>query len=293
MWYTDLAEAGRLPDWLIRGALHLSLGYTARNLDRQPIEARDAERRSLLARLRSVPIAIDTADPNAQHCEVPGALYATIQGVTTLAAAEETMLALTCDRADLQDGQDILELDCRRGSLTLWMAEHYPHSTITAMSSSRTQREYIQAQAAARGLDNVTALTADMVTFGADDSHDGRYDRVASVEMDEHMKNYARLMARTFFQRRHHARCVTAAAFPARPGADRAVARRGRHYARTLRAWLDRLDTQRLAVERIMAETYGQDHVRLRGTVAPVPHRLRGELWLAARPRVSLLPVPL
>jgi len=80
MWYTDLAEAGRLPDWLIRGALHLSLGYTARNLDRQPIEARDAERRSLLARLRSVPIAIDTADPNAQHQEVPSTFFATILG---------------------------------------------------------------------------------------------------------------------------------------------------------------------------------------------------------------------
>jgi cyclopropane-fatty-acyl-phospholipid synthase len=103
------------------------------------------------------------------------------------------MLALTCQRAELAEGQNILELGCGWGSLTLWMAEHFPTSKITGVSNSRTQREFILARAAERGLDNIEIRTADMNEFEAEP---GKYDRVVSVEMFEHMKNYRRLMAK-------------------------------------------------------------------------------------------------
>jgi cyclopropane-fatty-acyl-phospholipid synthase len=102
------------------------------------------------------------------------------------------MLAVTAERAGLADGQDVLELGCGWGSLTLWMAEHYPASRITAVSNSRTQREFILARAAERGLRNVEVITADANVFATE----RRFDRVVSVEMFEHMRNYAVLMER-------------------------------------------------------------------------------------------------
>ena len=103
------------------------------------------------------------------------------------------MLALSCGRAELADGQDVLELGCGWGSLTLWMAEKYPRSRITGVSNSSTQKIHIESEAARRGLDNVRIVTADMNEFEAGDS---AFDRVVSVEMFEHMKNYQLLMAK-------------------------------------------------------------------------------------------------
>ena len=102
------------------------------------------------------------------------------------------MLELTCQRADLQDGQDVLELGCGWGSLTLWMAQHYPGSRITAVSNSTLQRNFIEKRCKALSLDNVEVITSDMNQFAAP----GCYDRVVSVEMFEHMRNYRELMRR-------------------------------------------------------------------------------------------------
>jgi len=113
-------------------------------------------------------------------------------GVTGIAAAEEAMLAETCRRAGLVDGMEILELGCGWGSLTLWMAEKYPHARITAVSNSAPQREYIESVCREKGFHNVRVVTADMNTF----SIDGSFDRIVSVEMFEHMRNYAELLRR-------------------------------------------------------------------------------------------------
>jgi cyclopropane-fatty-acyl-phospholipid synthase len=114
------------------------------------------------------------------------------QDVDTLGAAEERMLALTCDRAELADGQRILELGCGWGSLSLWMAEQYPAARITGISNSTTQKQYIDGEAARRGLTNLTIRTCDMNVFDPG----ATFDRVVSVEMFEHMKNYQALLAR-------------------------------------------------------------------------------------------------
>lgn len=171
----------------------------------QETEHEQARSAALLASIRSGPIAPVPEKANEQHYELPPsfmrlALGARMKysccwyetGTESLDQAEEAMLALTCARAELAPGQSILELGCGWGSLTLWMAERYPASQITAVSNSAPQREHIMATARARGLSNVTVLTADMNEF----STESRFDRVVSVEMFEHMRNYPELLRR-------------------------------------------------------------------------------------------------
>jgi cyclopropane-fatty-acyl-phospholipid synthase len=157
--------------------------------------------------LRQSPVAIATREANEQHYELPCEFFELVlgrhlkysscyfdPGVTSLDEGEARMLALTCERARLADGDRILELGCGWGSLTLWMAEHYPNARITAVSNSRTQKQFIEARAAERGLRNVEVLTRDanVLDFPAD----RRFDRAVSVEMFEHMRNYQTLLGR-------------------------------------------------------------------------------------------------
>ena len=93
---------------------------------------------------------------------------------------------LTCRRADLQDGQAVLELGCGWGSVCLYIAAQYPKSRVTAVSNSTTQREFIQDQCKQRGYTNLTVITADVTNF----KPPATYDRIVSIEMFEHMKNY-------------------------------------------------------------------------------------------------------
>lgn len=151
------------------------------------------------------PVAEQTDAANEQHYEVPSRFFELSLGphlkyscgywpdrVATLADSEAAMLALTAERAALDNGQDVLELGCGWGSLSLWMAEHYPQSTVTSVSNSATQKAFIDARARDRGLTNLTVVTANMRDFDAPST----YDRVVSVEMFEHMRNYRELLAR-------------------------------------------------------------------------------------------------
>jgi cyclopropane-fatty-acyl-phospholipid synthase len=165
----EAVERGWLPDSLVRAGI--------RRLNRAGLRARrrlgidgDHERfRNLLADMRAGPIALHTDEANEQHYEVPAGFFAQVSVGTANTAgaigrraskrsmqAEEASLAETCQHADLADGQDVLELGCGWGSLTLWMAEHYPASHITAVSNSASQRAFIDAQASDRGLCNIT-----------------------------------------------------------------------------------------------------------------------------------------
>ena len=163
---------------------------------------------AMVEELRRSPIAIETAAANAQHYEVPTRFYQLCLGprlkysscyypnfTESLAEAEETMLALTCERASLADGQRILELGCGWGSLSLWMAEKYPAARITGVSNSRTQKLHIDAEAARRGLHNLEIITCDANVFEPPGG-DSQFDRVVSVEMFEHMSNWRALLTR-------------------------------------------------------------------------------------------------
>jgi cyclopropane-fatty-acyl-phospholipid synthase len=202
----ELAERGLVPDAIVRRGIRR---LCARRLEEEgssdPVRA-DARFRALLAQLRRSPLAIETDAANAQHYEVPtrffelclgkrlkysSCLYPT--GAETLDQAEDAMLALYGERGQLEDGQDILELGCGWGSLTLWMAQRYPAARITAVSNSATQRAHIEAACAVRGLANVRVLTCDVNRL---ELPAAAFDRCVSIEMFEHLRNYESLFAR-------------------------------------------------------------------------------------------------
>ena len=210
----DLCERGLVPDFITRAAM--------RNLMEQRLmdegllhgELRSQRFNTFLAELKASPIAIETKAANEQHYEVPAeffhlhlgprlkyscALYPT--GRETLAEAEEHMFRLYAERAGLQDGMRILDLGCGWGSLSLWLAEHYPNSKIVGLSNSHGQRQFIEQRAAERGLRNLTICTGNIVEFNfpAKSPSSGElvpsgFDRVMSIEMFEHMKNYGLLL---------------------------------------------------------------------------------------------------
>jgi cyclopropane-fatty-acyl-phospholipid synthase len=194
-----LVESGKVPDFVLRNLIRLLLRKRLANLrSGQTVEA-------FVEEIRKAPLAVAVEDANEQHYEVAADLYERClgkrmkysscywpTGVLSLDESEEQMLELTCKHAGLVDGQDILELGCGWGSLTLWMAEKYPNSAIIAISNSNSQREYIELQLQQRGLKNVQILTCDMNDFQVS----AEFDRIVSVEMFEHMRNYEELLRR-------------------------------------------------------------------------------------------------
>lgn len=201
-----LAERGRIPDALLRQGIRRLCAQRLREemaggLDEQA--ARFAERIDMLGHS---PVAIHVDAANEQHYELPPAFFALClgrrlkysgcyypRGDESLEQAEDAMLELYGERAELQDGQRILELGCGWGSLTLWMAERYPNARIVAVSNSRQQREHIEATCLRRGLFNVRVITEDVNRLQLDIA---QFDRCVSVEMFEHMRNYDVLLGR-------------------------------------------------------------------------------------------------
>ncbi len=297
-----LIGSGLLPDSVVRFGIRRLLRQRLAGLRRGEIGERMKGEADFIASLRSSPIAVHQDSANAQHYEVPPRFFELVlgqrlkyssglwdEGVATLDEAEERMLALTCERAQLHAGQDVLELGCGWGSLTLFMAERFPASRILAVSNSRTQREFILARARRLGLGNLEVQTADIASWTP-----GRtFDRVVSVEMFEHLRNWPEMFRRVaswlnpdgrffmhVFTHREHSYAFADEGdsdFMARhfftggmmPSDGLALAlseplvieehRRveGTHYARTCASWLLNMDRNRAEIEALFATTYG------------------------------------
>jgi cyclopropane-fatty-acyl-phospholipid synthase len=203
MWYNSLIEKNKIPDALIRIGIRKLLKQRSLDEKRSSTELQQLHLMQLIEELKNSPIAVNTLDANQQHYEVSTEFYQYClgkhlkyssgywkDGVKDIDTSEKDMLQLTCERAELKNGQDVLELGCGWGSLSLFMAAQFPQSNFTVVSNSRTQKIYIDEQATQRNIINLTVVTADMNTF----SIDKKFDRVVSVEMFEHMRNYEKLM---------------------------------------------------------------------------------------------------
>jgi len=201
----DLAERAILPDRLIRIGIRRLHASRIREEEQRDSDRAGESVRQFIAELRRSPIAIETDAANLQHYEVPAEFFQRVLGPrlkysaclwprtdTTLPEAEDAMLDLFCRRAEIEDGMDVLELGCGWGSLCVWIAQRYPRCRILAVSNSRTQREFIEARCRELGLSSVEVVTANVADF----TTDHRYDRIVSVEMFEHVRNYEELLRR-------------------------------------------------------------------------------------------------
>jgi cyclopropane-fatty-acyl-phospholipid synthase len=189
-----LVDSGRVPEPFLRIGIRAICAQRLR-------EQRGKSDAALIAELRSSDIAIETDAANAQHYEVPAAFFHAVlgpykkysscywpTGVDTLGDAEAAMLELYAERAQLADGQSILDLGCGWGSFSLWAAKRFPRSRVVGISNSRAQREYIMARAP----NNLEIRTCDVRRLELDE----QFDRIVSIEMFEHMRNYRALFAK-------------------------------------------------------------------------------------------------
>jgi cyclopropane-fatty-acyl-phospholipid synthase len=320
----SLLEKNLLPDSAIRKGIRRLLKERLRDEKMDSPDGQQEHFNSLLELCKNSPIAIETKAANEQHYEVPTEFYKYClgpnlkyscgfykEGVTSLEQAEKDMLALTCERAELKNGMQILELGCGWGSLTLWMGKHFPDSKITAVSNSRTQKEYIDATAKERGLNNIEIITADMNVF----STDKKFDRVVSVEMFEHMRNHGILLKKIsswlkddgalfvhifthkdylyFFEVKDNSDWMskyffTGGMMPSDHylyywNADLKVKKHWRvsgiHYSKTSEAWLENMDKNKSAILPLFEKTYGKENTTKWWVYWRVFYLACAELW--------------
>ena len=298
-------EQGLVPDRVVRLGIRRLLKERLAEIGDGEAEASARIAEDFVASLATSAVALLTDKANEQHYEVPADFFARVlgphrkysccqwdEGTATLGDAEAAALATTCERAGIADGQRILELGCGWGSLTLWMAERFANSAVTALSNSHSQRVFIEAEAARRGLANVRVITGDFNHFATEE----RFDRVVSIEMFEHLRNWPEAFRRVagwllpggrFFMHVFVHRS-TPYAFVDRDASDwmsrhffsggmmpsddlalrfqdelKLVQRwrwSGRHYAKTSEAWLVNMDANRTALWPLFEATYGAEH---------------------------------
>jgi cyclopropane-fatty-acyl-phospholipid synthase len=295
-----LGEALPWPDSVSAALISRLVERTRRDLAQSPGRSDATFSRAIAA----LPIAINTTEANTQHYEIPARFFELILGPQrkysccfygderdTLVQAEKRALDMTAEHAGLADGQDILELGCGWGSLSLWMARRYPHARITSVSNSASQREFILRQADAADIRNLSVITADMNEFVPR----GEFDRIVSVEMFEHMVNWRPLLARLRaalrpdgllflhifthksgsyrFSPENRADWIAQHFFTGGIMPSHGLIRQfgdlfsmdaewqwnGRHYAKTARDWLANYDRNRAEIFEVLRQVYGKD----------------------------------
>lgn len=301
MFYNKLLEKDKIPDFLIRLGIRNLLKQRLK--DEQKISDR-THVDALISELKNSPIAIQTKAANDQHYEVPTEFYQYCLGkhlkyssgywkenVTDINTSEQDMLELTCNRAELKDGQNVLELGCGWGSLSLFMSAKFPKSKFTVVSNSRTQKIYIDEQAQIRGINNLTVITKDINDF----SIEQKFDRVVSVEMFEHLRNYKLLFEKIAFLLKDDGKMFvhifthkeytykfevkdesdwmskyffTGGIMPANDlfynfQQDLTIKNKwivnGQHYSKTSEAWLQNMDKNKNKILPLFEKTYGKE----------------------------------
>jgi cyclopropane-fatty-acyl-phospholipid synthase len=301
------SEQGLVPDSFIRAGIRRFLRERLQDLAPDDVEGQIHLEQAWVREMNRSPIALVPEKANEQHYEVPAAFYDLVLGarrkyscacwpewIDDLDQAEEVALRITCERAGIEDGMDVLELGCGWGSLTLWMAEYYPNSRIVAVSNSASQRDYIESHARQEGYRNIQVLTADMNDFDIN----RQFDRVVSIEMFEHMRNYRELYRRVYnwlkpggqlfkhifvhrsvpypyvdngdddWMTRHFfsGGMMPSDGLPHYFQDDLKLVRRwrwnGKHYERTCNAWLQNMDRHRDQVWQVLEQVYGNQNAR-------------------------------
>ena len=300
----ELAEKGIIPDYFIRQGIVRNCENRLNNENVSNTEKVSSKKQSWIQQMKDSPIALVPEKANEQHYEVPPAFFENVlgkhlkyssgywpDGVNSLDESEESMLELSFERAQLVDGDSILELGCGWGSLTCYMASKLPNSKITAVSNSKDQKEHILNRCKNQGLDNIEVITADMNDFETEN----KYDRVVSIEMFEHMRNYKKLLSKVSswlnddgklfihifthqsvvypFENQGEADWMAREFFSGgmMPSHDLLLhfqddliiddvwSVSGTHYEKTSLAWVNKMDANKDSIMKIFLKTYGDD----------------------------------
>ena len=296
-------EMGLVPDTVIRAGIRRLLESKRKEIHSGDVEFAANTLNRFVEMMNDSPIALVPDLANKQHYEVPAGFFAEVmgenlkysccywpKGVSNLSEAEAAALQLTVERAGIKDGMAVLDLGCGWGSLSLWIAEHYPNTTVTSVSNSSSQREFIVARAEERSIDNIEVIVCDMNDFDAQK----KFDRVVSIEMFEHMRNYGELfrninewlspegkffmhifchrttpyeyidkgpgdwMSRYFFTGGIMPSSDLPMRFADHLSIDQRWSWNGQHYARTCNAWLENMDANEESIRPILAACYGE-----------------------------------
>jgi cyclopropane-fatty-acyl-phospholipid synthase len=324
MFYDSLLEKNKIPDPLLRIGIRRLLKQRLEEENKGSTEAQQAHLMGLIAELKASPIAVHTQEANEQHYEVPTEFYKYClgkhlkyssgywkEGVSDIDTSEKDMLELTCRRAELKDGQDVLELGCGWGSLSLFMAARFPQSRFTVVSNSRTQKIYIDQQAKERGIGNLEVMTLNINDLALNKT----FDRVVSVEMFEHMRNYQELMRRIagwlkpegkllvhIFTHREYAYkfevkdesdwmsryFFTGGIMPSDDlllyfnealSIEQHWHVNGRHYSKTSEAWLKNMDAHKKEIMPLFEQTYGKSQALKWWVYWRIFYMACAELW--------------